>query len=309
MTGGSPSVPQPSAEEKALQREQAETLRLQRAILEQQIAQQKVLVPFLAAREGFEVQTDANGNVTSIREVPDELKALKTDLEKKLAQRSLTALEGKLPVDPALEETLTTQEKELRSRLSSQLGPGYETSSPGVEALGNFFRSAEMLREGARTDQLTLAEQLGIVREQQRLFSQQSQTEALTSATQGVPLTLAGAFGQNARGFGGAQEPFIQNRQMQFQGALQGAANQTKLLGAGIGLVGTLFSDAALKELGADLGKTREGVPIRLFRFKGSSTIRVGAVAQDVAALRPELVTGQPGSMRVFYGGLDANAS
>lgn len=304
MTGGSPSVPGPSKEEKALQREQAETLRLQRAILEQQIAQQKVLVPFLAAREGFEVQTDQNGNVIAIREVPDELKSLKSDLEKKLTQRSLTALEGKLPVDPALEETLKTQETELRSRLSSQLGPGYETSSPGIEALGNFTRSAEILRSGARTDQLTLAEQLGVVREQQRLFSQQSQTEALTQATQGVPLTLAGAFGQSAQGYGRAQEPFIQQRQMQFNAAAQGAANQTKLFGAGIGLIGTLFSDDDTKDVGPTVGRTKDGIPVRLFRYKTGGTVKRGVLASDVRKVRPDAVLPTKLGDLVNYGAL-----
>ena len=45
--GGGVSVPGPSAEERALQREQTELLREQRDILSRQVREQQLLAPFL----------------------------------------------------------------------------------------------------------------------------------------------------------------------------------------------------------------------------------------------------------------------
>lgn len=303
--GGGVKVPGPSQEERDLQRQQAETLALQREILEQQRKQQAILVPFLAEQEGFDVTTDENGNITGITKRPDALADMKKDIETQLTERTLKALKGELPVDPALEETLGVQERDLRAKLAAQLGPGYETSSPGIEALGNFFRSSEILREGARTNQLTLSEQLGITREQQRIFEQQSRMDTLTQNANQIPLTLAGAFGQNASGFGKAQEPFIQQRQMQLQASIANAQSRASMFGAGLGLIGGLFSDDRGKERIEIVGWTN-GLPIWSYRHYGETTEYLGVMADDVEALYPELVTVDPrsGLRKVNYGAL-----
>lgn len=293
--GSKVSVPGPSAEERELQKNQAELLALQRQIIEQQRQQQAVLLPFLAEQEGFDVTTNAEGTITAIskRANPDDAK--RKELESGLLDRSLKALKGELPVDPALEETLTTQEKQVRDKLSAQLGPGYETSSAGIETLGNFFRSSEILREGARTGQLTLAEQLGITRSQQDQFSRQSSQDVLRQSAIGDPLTFAGAFGQTARGFGQAQQPFIQQRQMQLQASMANAQSSNSILGAGIGAFGSLFgafSDARLKTniepIGTDL---LPGVPICTFEFIWEPGVQhCGVLAQDLQKAMPQAV-------------------
>lgn len=305
--GGGVNVPGPSAEERELQKQQSETLKLQREILEQQRQQQAVLVPFLAEQEGFDVITDDNGNITGITKRPDALADMKKDIETQLTERTLKALKGELPVDPALEETLGVQERDLRAKLSSQLGPGYETSSPGIESLGNFFRSSEILREGARTNQLTLSEQLGITREQQRIFEQNSRFDNLSQNANQIPLTLAGAFGQNAAGFGKAQEPFIQQRQMQLQASIANAQSRASMFGAGLGFAGALFSDMRNKEDMVIVGwNSKLGVPIYKFRYIGEETEYFGMMAQDVQKIRPEAVVEGPGGvLMINYGALD----
>lgn len=289
--GGSVSVPKPSPEERELQKQQAETLKLQREILEQQRQQQAVLLPFLAEQEGFEATTDEFGNVTSIKKKPDALADMKREIETKFAERSLKALKGELDVDPALEETLSTQERELRNRLSAQLGPGWETSTPGIEALGNFTRSSEILRAGARNDQLTLAEQLGLAREQERIFAQQTSLDTLQGSANQIPLTLAGAFGQNAAGFGKAQEPFIQHRQMQLNAAIANQQSKSQMFGAGLGLVGALFSDDRVKHKHFIAG-WRGGLPIWAFSYTDDppNIIRFGHSAQEVQRVHPEAI-------------------
>src|SRR3989304_9054267 len=84
-------VPGASAEEKLLQKNQAELLALQTEILKQQRQQQAVLLPFLAEQEGFQVETDQYGNVTKISKTPSELENMQKELETKLTRRSLDA--------------------------------------------------------------------------------------------------------------------------------------------------------------------------------------------------------------------------
>lgn len=302
--GGGAKVPKPSAEEKALQKSQAELLNLQTEILKQQRTQQAVLLPFLAEQEGFQVETDENGNITKISKTPSELDDMKKDLETQLTKRSLDALAGNLPVSPGLERDLAKQEGTLRNKLSSQLGSGYETSSPGIEALQKQNESAEVVREGARTAQLTLAEQLGITREQQNQFSQQSSQDILRQSSIGDPLTLAGAFGQTASGYGKAQEPYIAQRQMQLQASIASSQSKASLFGAGIGLVGSLFSDERLKAKAIVISRRPDGIPIYSYVMDGVR--RIGVFAGDVQKVYPHAVGRRMGYKTVNYGALRA---
>jgi hypothetical protein len=300
--GGGAKVPGPSDEERALQKNQAELLQLQTEILKQQRQQQAVLLPFLAEQEGFQVETDEFGNITKISKTPSELDDMKKDLEKQLTKRSLDALAGNLPVSPGLERDIGKNTQTLRERLQSQLGPGYETSSAGIEALSKDTENAEILREGARTAQLTLAEQLGITREQQNQFSQQSSQDVLRQSSIGDPLTLAGAFGQTASGFGKAQEPFIAQRQMQLQASIANSQSRASMFGAGIGLIGSLFSDERLKENAIVISVRPDGIPIYAYDMDGERLI--GMFAGDVEELYPHLVGERMGYKTLDYGGM-----
>ena len=308
MGGGGVSVPGPSAEERELQKQQAETLKLQREILTQQRQQQQVLVPFLAEQEGFKAETDAFGNITKIAKIPDPLDATRKELQKGLLYRSLAALKGELPVDPALEKSLSVNEQQIRERLQAQLGPGFETSTAGIQSLEEFRRSAETLRFGARTQTLSLAEQLGITRDQQDIFRRQSAQDVLQHSVNTVPLGLAGGFGQNAQGFGQAQQPFIQQRQMELQAAI--ANSQQKSQGFGqaigaIGAIGSLFSDERLKENLVQIGThSRLKIPIYTFNYVGDINRYMGVLAEDVAAVQPGSVYERGGYSMVQYGDL-----
>lgn len=298
--GSKVSVPGPSAEERELQKNQAELLGLQREIIEQNRAQQAVLIPFFAEQEGFDVQTDDNGNITSISKVPTELEKVQDEVELGLAQRSLAALKGDLPVSPGLERELGEQEQTLRERLRKQFGPGFETSSPGIESLDRFFTSSEVLREGARTGQLTLAEQLGIAREQQNDFSRQTSQDILRQVGIGDPLTFAGAFGQTAQGFGNAQIPFIKQRELQTQASIANAQSSASIFGAGIGLIGSLFSDERLKDNAIQISTLEpHGIPIYLYEIDGED--RIGVFAGDVERVMPGAVGERFGYKTVQY--------
>lgn len=303
--GGETNVPGPSPAEIALQQSQADLLNQQRQIIEEQRAQQKIMLPFLAEQEGFDVELDDGGNIKSIKKKADPEEAKRKELEGMFLDRSLKAMKGELPLDPALEESLASGEQQLREKLQSQFGPGYETSSPAIETLGQFMRSSEILREGARTGQLTLSEQLGITREQQDQFSRASSTDALRNTAIGDPLTFAGAFGQTARGFGQAQTPYLQQRQMQAQASSANADRLYKLLGAGIGAGGSMgaayFSDPELKGDLVFISETMDGIPIYEYTRKDTGEKMIGVLSSDVEAKMPWAVGTRGGYDVVDY--------
>jgi hypothetical protein len=298
--GGSVKVPGPSAEEKDLQKNQAQLLGLQREIIEQQRAQSAVLIPFFAEQEGFQVETDEKGNITKIHKTPSELENINKTLELEMAQRSLQALRGELPVSPGLERELGQQEQTLKQQLSAQFGPGFETSSPGIEATEKFRQTSEVLREGARTAQLTLSEQLGMARSQQNQFTRASSSDALRQSAVGDPMTFAGAFGQSASGFGQAQQPYIQQRQMQLQASIANQQAKTAMFGAGIGMIGSMFSDERLKSDAEQIGELLPwGLPIYEFAMNGERY--VGVFASDAELVAPGLIGERYGYKTVQY--------
>jgi hypothetical protein len=70
------------------------------------------------------------------------------------ADRLRKALAGELPVDPSLERQIGVDEKSVRDKLLAQVGPGYETSTPGIQSLADFRQRAEELRSAARHDEI-----------------------------------------------------------------------------------------------------------------------------------------------------------
>jgi hypothetical protein len=302
--GSKVSVPKPTAEERELQKNQAELLALQRQIIEAQQRQNAILLPFLAEQEGYDIETDTTGNITKISKRFDPDDAKKKELESGLLDRSLKALKGELPVDPGLEESLQKQEVDLRQRLASQLGPGYETSTPGIETLDQFFRTSEILRDGARTGQLTLAEQLGITREQQDIYSRQASQDVLRQSAIGDPLTFAGAFGQTARGYGQAQIPFIEHRKMQTQASIANAQSSASMFGAGLGLIGALFSDDVLKKNLIPVMTRDDGITVYKYIYEPTGEEVLGVLASEVEKLYPGAVGHKSGYLVVDYGAI-----
>lgn len=303
--GGGVSVPGPSQEERDLQRAQKDMIDLQRQIITQQSAQQKILLPFLAEQEGFDVQVDDNGTITAITKRADPLADQSKEIQGLLNERSLKALKGELPIDPGLERDLAAQRSTLMESLTRQFGPGGLTSSPAQEALQRFNESEDILREGARTGQLTLAEQLGITREQQNDFARQSSQDTLRASAIGDPLTFAGAFGQVANNYLRAQQPFIQQRQLQTQASIANAQASTGIFGAGIGALGSIgaafFSDEDLKGEAVQISELPNGLPVYVYTRKDTGERLIGVMAQEVAEVMPWAVGERGGYLTVDY--------
>jgi hypothetical protein len=245
MGGDAPDPPQPSAEERALQQEQTEILRQQRDIIQSQVKQQELLAPFMYKQMGLTPKMDASGKIIGFEEIEDGTSDLRKEIEMGFLQRTQKALKGELPVDPALERELSEGEQTLRDHLFRNLGSGYETSSAGIEALGDFQERATTLREGARRGDLTLAEQLGLAREEgnqmrvlRTLQGQQSISDILGSG--------ASRLSQVAAGYNMPLQNLFQQRQMGYQGALQASQAQGQTM-AGLGMgVGSLAMAGAM---------------------------------------------------------------
>lgn len=247
-------VPGMSREEKALMSEQTALLRQQSQIVTSQMAQQKALLPFFAQQAGLELDFNDAGEIIGAHEADDPLRDQDRLIRQKFNERSLAALEGNLPVDPALEAGLEEQEMTLRERLHQQLGPGWENSTPGIEALEKFRSTAEQLRFGARTGMLTLAEQLGFARGEMGMAGQAQGLGIFRQSAIGDPMAAFTGSGQVAAGFQGPISNFQRQRSMQFQGNMFNAQSQTSNMAGWGQLAGTLFGAVAGGSMGSMIG-------------------------------------------------------
>ena len=153
------------------------------------------------------------------------------EIERLTRERSLAALKGELPVNPALLNQLARDEENLRGQLFKQLGPGFETSTPGIQALGEFMTRKNEILEGARRADLTLGEQLRFSQEAGSRESavtgadlsarirQQQLGNLMGISTAGMP--GIGAQGQVAAGFAQPMQYFQNLRNEQFGARMQ----------------------------------------------------------------------------------------
>lgn len=97
------------------------------------------------------------GQFTNFFEQQERLQPRLNEIEERFAERTLASLRGELPVNPALLSDLGEREANLRETLRRQFGPGFETTTGALEALGTFEQSRLEALEGARRGDLTQA--------------------------------------------------------------------------------------------------------------------------------------------------------
>lgn len=150
--------------EPQLKQQYADQLEFQRQAMEyqqRQMAQEEDrqrLQPLLYEASGVRPIYDESGKITSFA-LTEEAQARK-DYENQLLEHQRKALAGELPVDPTLERALTEGEQQLRAQLQAQLGTGYETSTPGIQALEAYRQRAAEARSNVAHGQLTSGQQL-----------------------------------------------------------------------------------------------------------------------------------------------------
>jgi len=152
------------------------------------------------------------------------------EIRRLMEERQLSALRGDLPIDPSLTRTFEGEEQALRSRLLANLGPGYETSTPGMQSLAEFSARKTGIEYAARRGEIYDTSTLGSNLATQRLGN--------IFGTYGLPLGNFGAAGQLFQGYGSTLGSLFANRQLQAQARASSQASLASLFGtaAGIGL-------------------------------------------------------------------------
>lgn len=292
MGGGDINVPPPSQEEQELLAQQTALLQQQTGILEAQQKQQELLAPILFEQIGINAVRDEQGNIIGFEEEPDPLAGLRQEAEKLLLERSLAAQRGELPTSPQLLEELRVSEANLRESLRKSLGPDFESTTGGSQALSQFTTTKENILESARRGDITLAESLGLAREESNRIRGLG-TIAGAAGVEGRGLSLAQAFGGAAGGFSGPLSILQGNRQLALQAQLASAqADPTAALFGGIGSLAGLLGSAAIfkssEELKEDIEEidTSEVVekmrdlPIMKWSYKGEKVRHLGPMAE-----------------------------
>lgn len=209
MGGGNTKAPKPSKLEKALMQAQLDTLNQSRA-------ESDAMKPFLLKSLGLAQTTDANGNISYRQLTTDEqlagmspLERSNYDIARMQQDRMKLALEGKLPVSPALEEEIANQEKTMREGLSRKLGSDYENSTAGIQAMNEFNNKSGLLREESRRGEISSGE--GV------LLSQQGYMSGLNQANQQNMSNYDNRLFPLVQSYGSAQQPYQFNRSLQMQ--------------------------------------------------------------------------------------------
>jgi len=163
---------------------------------------------------------------------------------------------GNLDVDPALVQQLGQQEQLFREQMRRQLGPDWETSSPGIEASNRFQQMAQTTKASANYNRL-----LGLIGAQQQGLGNISGTGinfgqfggGIQGQQFGQGQNLGQMFGTNAQDLYN-QTMGLRNQQLGGAGQMQGlTANQMAMFGqvpAGLANYGNQLGNYAQAGIG-----------------------------------------------------------
>ena len=228
--GSAPVMPGPSDEERELQRVQTDILKENQSIVREQTRQQELLAPFIYKSAGITPRFDSSGKIVGFDETPqaaDPNKALEQQIQTQLLNRSLAALRGELPVDAGLMRELGESDKRLADVFAARLGPGWETSTPGIEALTGQSLNRSQVLDAARRGDITLGESLSLARSGDTRAAEAERVARLAGASDlrsGGVRTL----GEGAAGFGQVTGQMANERARQFQAQMSAYQQRSK---------------------------------------------------------------------------------
>lgn len=230
---GDVNVPGPTPQEIELQQMQLDTLKKQNALYGQ-------LEPYFLQQAGY--KKDASGNLVKMTD--DEyyqglsnLEKAQYDATRLQAEQYTKALKGELPLSQAVENELTKQRANLESYMSRKLGPNWQQSTPGIQALAEFDKQANALREEQMFGKQTASSAMSIAQQQaygNLLANQMNQTAV-------APTWGSGLIGLSSQ----AQQPYLQRAQMGLQANMANAQGQSSMMSGLGGLLGTGLMAAA----------------------------------------------------------------
>ena len=149
----------------------------------------------LYRQAGLKPTYDERGVLTDLEPMAEEeltanmnpLQQQQYQLAKATTQKQLDALAGKVDMDPALQQSLKEQEDQLRATLAQKLGPNYEKTTPGIQALSKFGEAKTRIEESARLSWIQTGQGLVTSAVGTQIGAQQAQA----AATGGAALTGA----------------------------------------------------------------------------------------------------------------------
>lgn len=302
------AAPQPTPQETALQQAQLDILKTQTAETEQ-------MRPYVLKGMGLMEEEGELRYMTEEERTAgmSELERGQYDITKMSQERQAQAYAGELPISPALEKSLSEQEAQMSEALSQRLGPNWMLTTPGQQAMSGFTQKADLVREEARRGAIStegglLLSNLGYLGNVQGM--QTGQAGAFPSRTGG----LFGAYGQ-------AQQPYQQQREMQFQAqaanvqarsarqaGLMGGLGQlagSAAIGGGIAFASSVVLKKNIKEIESPLEKLEK---IRGVEFDWKTEADkygighdIGVIAEELERIMPEAVAKVDGVKHVYY--------
>lgn len=130
-------------------------------LLEEQYNIDRIMRPAQLEAMGYKGIFDESGKLTGIEKAPlSENDQLRQEAETEFLKRQRAALRGELPVAPGLIRDLDSQQRLLQERMRQQLGTGWETSTAGIQAQGEYMSRRNDALEAARRGDLASAGQL-----------------------------------------------------------------------------------------------------------------------------------------------------
>lgn len=238
--GGTQAAPVPTQAEQDAQQAQADNLSQQTAILKAQYQQQQLLAPILYKQAGLTPTMDAQGNITGFTQDPTQQanQALTDSIQTQTLQRESDALAGKLPIDPGLTQELNQEDQTLNSTLQKNLGTGYATSTPGIQAQATQANKRAALTYAVQTGDITNSAAL-----QQSVSQSQNDSLNRLLGVSGATGQTASLYGQNAQGYGSLIGSYQNQSNLAANVAGSNVAsrnaasqNTTAAVGAGVGI-------------------------------------------------------------------------
>lgn len=231
--------------------------------------------------------------------------------------REKAALKGELPLNPGLLSDLDKQLAQTQQSLQKQLGPGWQTSSAGIESIRQYNLMRNTVLDAARRGDLTLADALQSNAMNQarggltlndalygsqlgNLLGQQSQQMGLTGTVTQFPYGNIGGYGQTAAGYGqmaamlGAQRMNSYNQQLAAMNSGQNTFGSIfGPMASMAGMLGSAYMMSSSKDFKnierelteeeiTDVIEAVSILPIYKWRYKGEDVPHFGPVTEEM---------------------------
>ena len=211
-------------------------------------------------RETFEDQSEHAKQILNLQKrlaPSDQVLDLQEELTIAQGERALAAINSELPVDGALVAGFDDAREKLDVQFQELLGSGYKTSSTYLDAVNDLTAKQELSFDAARRGDLTTASNLFQTSLNQALIGSGAAGGASSfsglpqisggggfnslSAIQSLSGNASNIFSQASQSAGSLASQYQNDRNLAYQGTLQGHQGRTSTLNSLIGGGATIF--------------------------------------------------------------------